>query len=78
MTTKDKLNITKKVGEFAIGWTIGSIAATTTKPKGIVDAVLCVIGASALSFTADRIFVKEFDKYCKEVFNVDMEQFDDE
>ena len=72
MTTKDKILIAEKVGEFALGWAIGSIAATTTKPKGIVDTVLCTVGTAALSFTVGRIFQKEFEEYCEEAFDVDM------
>ena len=60
MNTKDTLNIAKKVCGFAIGWTVGSIAATTTKPKGFVDATLCMIGSTAIAFTVGQVFDREF------------------
>ena len=70
MTTKDKLNIAKKVCGFAIGWTVGSIAATTTKPNGIVDAIINMVGTTAIAFTVGQVFDKEFTEFFEEYFDI--------
>lgn len=69
MCTKDKLNIVRKVCGFAIGWTIGSIAATTTKPKGLVDAALNLVGTTAIAFTVGQVFDREFTTLFEKTFN---------
>lgn len=72
MNTKDKCKIVKGVCEFAIGWTVGRVISTVIQPKGAIDGILTWVGSSAIAFAAGGAFDKEFDKFVKAAYDVDM------
>lgn len=74
MNTKDKLKIAKGVCEFAIGWTVGRVVGSVVEPKGAIDGILTWVGASAIAFVAGNAFEKEFDKFCENTVEDDVEE----
>ena len=73
MDTEKKLNIVRGIGEFAIGWVIGSIAISVIQPKSAVEKALTMVGSSAVAIAIGGAFDKEFNETCEAVFDVEFD-----